>query len=87
MFRAQLVKDEITELRMVGVKLNIIWSVALHGILTARNQNVTLRAVKIINNIKIYVRHIVKVKPHSEVTECLQTRNLIKLLASGFPPH
>ena len=46
---------------------------ALHGILTARNK-VTPRADIIINNIKTTLFYIVKVKPRSEVTECLKSR-------------
>ena len=57
---------------------------ALNCILTARNAKLTPRADIIINYIKTSLIHVVKVKPASTVTECLKSRNLIKVLNSGF---
>ena len=67
--------------------VNLVWSMALDGVLSARNAKLTPRADIIITNIKSSLLSVVKYKPKSSITECLKARNLIKLLSSGFTPH
>ena len=67
--------------------INLVWSMALDGILSARNAKLTPRADIIITNIKNSLLNVVKYKPKSTISECLKSRNLIKILSSGFTPH
>ena len=67
--------------------INLVCSMALDGILSARNAKLTPRADIIITNIKNSLLSVVKYKPKSTITECLKSRNLIKVLNSGFTPH
>ena len=67
--------------------INLVWSMALDGILSARNSKLTPRADIIINNIKSTLLSVLKYKPKCSITECLKVRNLIRLLSSGFTPH
>ena len=64
-----------------------VWSMALDGILSARNLKLTPRADIIINNIKSTLLSVLKYKPKCSISECLKVRNLIRLLSSGFTPH
>ena len=53
--------------RQLSELVNVIWSMALNGILSARNEKLTPRADIIINYIKTALIHVVKVKPTSTV--------------------
>ena len=81
------VLDSTQGSRQLSKLVNVILSMGLNGILTASNAKLTPRADILINYIKTALIHVVKVKPNITVSECLKSRNLIKMLNSGFTPH
>ena len=77
----------IGENRTLNIIVNTIWSLALSMILEQNQLKKVPRADIIIGQIKDALNTIVKVKPASELSICLKTRNLIRVLNSGFSPH
>ena len=56
-------------------------------ILDCNQQTRVPRADLIIGSLKETFKQIIRVKPNSELTAVLKSRNLERLLSSGYSPH
>ena len=75
------------ENRSINTLINTLWSMYLAEILDYHQEKKVPRADLIISRIKEKFRTILRNKPGSEISLILKTRNLIKMLNSGFSPH
>ena len=75
------------ENRSINTLINTIWSMLLAEILDYHQAKKVPRTDLIISQIKEQFRTILRNKPGSEISLVLKSRNLIRMLNSGFSPH
>ena len=75
------------ENRSINTLVNTIWSMLIAEVLDYHQSKKIPRTDLIISQIKENFRTILRNKPTSEISLTLKSRNLIKMLNSGFSPH